>query len=66
MSEHDYTGEIRRANEDGSQIEGFLIDRLGARIVITGHKDPRRGHGYFVLGRVELPEHLKQPVDDEP
>jgi hypothetical protein len=59
-----YTGEIRRADKDGSEIRGFLIDRLGTRIELRGTKDARRGHGYFLLGRVVLPPHLRVDLID--
>ena len=55
---HEYTGEIRRADAEGMQIVGFLVDQLGYRIELRGNKDPRRGHGYFLYGYMAL-----QPED---
>lgn len=49
---HEYTGEIRRGDKDGGTIHGFLIDKLGYRISLRGHKDARPGHGYFLYGEV--------------
>lgn len=61
---HEYTGEIRRADADGAAIVGFLVDKLGTRIELRGHKDARRGHGYFLYGVVRLPAHLQLPGED--
>ena len=57
---HDYTGEIRRDRTDETAITGFLVDRLGSRIELRGHKDPRPGHGYFIYGIVRVARGLRQ------
>jgi hypothetical protein len=60
-----YTGALRRGIEPGT-VRGFLVDRLGTRIEITGTKDPRPGHGYLLIGTVRLPAHLEVEGLDTP
>lgn len=62
---HEYTGEIKRANEDGSEIRGFLVDTFGYRITLRGTKDPRAGHGYLLYGELtHIPKAYRQEAID--
>lgn len=49
--EAEYTGLLRRGRAEGS-IEGFLYcSAESIRIEFRGHKDARKGKGYFLMGR---------------
>jgi hypothetical protein len=58
----DYTGRIRAAGKD--KIRGWMVDRLGCRIVIEGVRDTAGG-GYLLTGTVDIPGWLAQPADKE-
>jgi len=61
---YEYTGHLDRGEHEG-EIVGWLIDRLGYRLEIRGAKDPRRGGGYILTGRVvHIPAYLRQPAID--
>jgi hypothetical protein len=57
----DYTGRLRSDGNGG--VVGWIVDRLGARVVLTGVRDPHGG-GYLLSGEVQIPEFLKQPAID--
>lgn len=57
----DYTGRLRSDGKGG--VEGWMTDRLGARIHFVGVRDTAGG-GYLLTGTVVLPEYLK--MDGEP
>lgn len=47
-----FTGKLVRGAEDGA-VRGWLYDhKSGTRIEFDGARDPRRGGGYLLMGKV--------------
>ena len=47
----EWTGELRRGEDEGT-VRGWLFcQETGGRIEFTGVKDHRRGGGYILVGR---------------
>lgn len=59
MIEAEYTGLLRPGRTEGT-VQGFLFCRDEAiRIEFRGHKDARKGKGYFLFGqRIRLQAEL--------
>jgi hypothetical protein len=66
---HAYTGKLYRGTEPDT-VRGWIVDQLGARIELSGVRDPRPGSmgggGYLLVGRVTLPAHLEVEGMDTP